>query len=522
MKWPVWREVLGPTLLVGTLWLVVSTSTTVFMSWKDAAYQELLSDNLTVAESMQALQTSLSGAVLLRGRTQEPAADEPNRKLSELAGRYQQSQQALRRVADPAALRMLEELDHRFGELVTAPLPGLAPPVRGGAGETGAGSASRSTELVEQTLRQVDEGCRQVIQHNWDQARDSQAEFRYYNRVVMTVRQILNLLGPAIGVWLGYRAASRLRKQIARITVRLGETDLGRVEVAQENQEPDPADLESLDRQVGRVQERLVDVVSQLQNAQQEVLRSERLAAVGQLAAGVAHELRNPLTSVKLLIQTAYESANPSPSQPRVPLSPQTFHVLTSEIERMERTIQSLLDFARPAQPRRTRHDFREPLQRVQNLTSARAAQQRVVVTSRGDDEPLWVVGDTEQLVQVLLNLVLNGIEAMPAGGSLELELFRCWREGQRWVGLRIRDHGPGLEPAVLAHLFEPFVTTKERGTGLGLAVSRRIVLEHDGQLVVRNHPEGGAEFELWLPEAERADRVTPVENRTLVRQTVG
>jgi signal transduction histidine kinase len=319
----------------------------------------------------------------------------------------------------------------------------------------------------------------------------------------MSIRQILNLLGPAVGVWLGYRAASRLRSQIARITVKLGETDLGRVEVAQEAEDTDPADLESLDQQVGRVQLRLMEVVTELQSAQQEVLRSERLAAVGQLAAGVAHELRNPLTSVKLLVQTAQEAAKGKGGGPATVFDPQTFEVLTSEIDRMERTIQSLLDFARPTQPRRTRHDLREPLRRVLNLISARASQQRVAIDCRGGEAPLWVVGDTEQLVQVFLNLTLNGIDAMPEGGRLGLELTRGLAEGSRWVGLRVNDQGPGLSAEVLGRLFEPFVTTKERGTGLGLAVSRRIVLEHSGELLVRNLPAGGAEFELRLPEAE-------------------
>jgi signal transduction histidine kinase len=342
-----------------------------------------------------------------------------------------------------------------------------------------------------------------VIQHNREVSVASQEEFRYYNRLVMSIRQILNLLGPAVGVWLGYRAASRLRSQIARITVKLGETDLGRVEVAQEAEDTDPADLESLDQQVGRVQLRLMEVVTELQSAQQEVLRSERLAAVGQLAAGVAHELRNPLTSVKLLVQTAQEAAKGKGGGPATVFDPQTFEVLTSEIDRMERTIQSLLDFARPTQPRRTRHDLREPLRRVLNLISARASQQRVAIDCRGGEAPLWVVGDTEQLVQVFLNLTLNGIEAMPEGGRLGLELTRGLAEGSRWVGLRVNDQGPGLSAEVLGRLFEPFVTTKERGTGLGLAVSRRIVLEHSGELLVRNLPAGGAEFELRLPEAE-------------------
>jgi signal transduction histidine kinase len=495
MKWPVWREVLGPTLLVGLLWLAVSTSTTVFMSWKDAAYQELLSNNLTVVESIQSLQSALTAVVLSRGREQPRVGS--SQEFSQLAAGYAAARAALSPVADAETTRLVGELHAQYGFLLEA--SETAEP-----GSSQAQSASRLTpEEAERLLLGLDDDCRQVIQHNREVSVASQEEFRYYNRLVMSIRQILNLLGPAVGVWLGYRAASRLRSQIARITVKLGETDLGRVEVAQEAEDTDPADLESLDQQVGRVQLRLMEVVTELQSAQQEVLRSERLAAVGQLAAGVAHELRNPLTSVKLLVQTAQEAAKGKGGGPATVFDPQTFEVLTSEIDRMERTIQSLLDFARPTQPRRTRHDLREPLRRVLNLISARASQQRVAIDCRGGEAPLWVVGDTEQLVQVFLNLTLNGIDAMPEGGRLGLELTRGLAEGSRWVGLRVNDQGPGLSAEVLGRLFEPFVTTKERGTGLGLAVSRRIVLEHSGELLVRNLPAGGAEFELRLPEAE-------------------
>ncbi|MFM8285534.1 MAG: hypothetical protein ACKOGA_02260, partial [Planctomycetaceae bacterium] len=255
MKWPVWREVLGPTLLVGVLWLLVSTSTTVFMSWKDAAYQELLSNNLKVVESIQSLQSALTAAVLSRGREQSAGAAQD--AVSRLGDDYQLACNALVSVADPETAQQLQTLKEDYGFLVSRE----APADQGSAG--GQATSRLTPDRVEELLLGIDEACREMTQHNREMAVASQEEFRFYNRLVMSIRQILNLLGPAVGIWLGYRAASRLRSQIARITVRLGETDLGRVEVEKESQDTDPADLESLDQQVGRVQLRLMQVVTQ-------------------------------------------------------------------------------------------------------------------------------------------------------------------------------------------------------------------------------------------------------------------
>ncbi|MFM8223515.1 MAG: hypothetical protein ACKOJF_31825, partial [Planctomycetaceae bacterium] len=121
MKWPVWREVLGPTLLVGVLWLLVSTSTTVFMSWKDAAYQELLSNNLKVVESIQSLQSALTAAVLSRGREQSAGAAQD--AVSRLADDYDLACKALNSVANPETARQLQNLQEDYGFLVSREAP---------------------------------------------------------------------------------------------------------------------------------------------------------------------------------------------------------------------------------------------------------------------------------------------------------------------------------------------------------------------------------------------------------------
>ena len=227
--------------------------------------------------------------------------------------------------------------------------------------------------------------------------------------------------------------------------------------------------------------------------ARRQAMSAERLAAAGELAAGIAHELRNPLTSVKLLIQTATQQLSGRS------ISKQDLQVAQREIARMESTIQGLLDFARPPKLRRVTHDLRRTVQRALNLVEGRAKQQQVNIVTDFPDAPAMVDGDPEQIHQVLVNLLLNGIEAMPDGGMLKMTIHQDDRR-PRTCCVTVSDSGSGIPPQILPRIFEPFVTSKEGGTGLGLAISRRIAEEHGGTLLAVNREEGGATFTLELP----------------------
>jgi two-component system, NtrC family, sensor histidine kinase HydH len=229
-----------------------------------------------------------------------------------------------------------------------------------------------------------------------------------------------------------------------------------------------------------------------LQQARVDVLRSERLAAIGGLAAGVAHELRNPLTSVKLLLQHAASR----PGDAVFPLP--KLRLILDEVGRMEGTIQGLLDFSRPPVLQCVRHDLCETVRRAANLVEGRAVAQGVRLDVDLPAGPVVIDGDPQQLHQVFINLLINGIEAMPNGGLLCVHV--TVNEPQAQARVRIEDNGSGIPAEILAKLFEPFATSKERGTGLGLAVSRRIVQEHGGVIEATNRPEGGAVLDVALP----------------------
>jgi two-component system sensor histidine kinase HydH len=231
-------------------------------------------------------------------------------------------------------------------------------------------------------------------------------------------------------------------------------------------------------RQEGRLRER-------------QMVRAEQMAAIGQVAAGVAHELRNPLTSIKGLVQVNLREADARG------LPAEDLRVIEHEVRRMERTLQTFLDFARPPRPDRRRLDLAVVIDRVYAVVGGRARKQAVALRLLRPDEPVWVDGDQDQLQQLLLNLVLNALDAMPDGGTVEIDLRRP-RDG--YVELLVRDTGPGIAGDILPKVFETFVSSKETGIGLGVPVSRRIAEDHGGTLTAFNLPGGGACFALRLP----------------------
>lgn len=290
-------------------------------------------------------------------------------------------------------------------------------------------------------------------------------------------------LGAVAGVVLGFGVARSLSRSIRRLRVQLRDAAgmLG----------PDPpaivltgeAEFHGLHAEADQLTARIEDVVRTLNQRDLEVLRAEQLAAVGQLAAGVGHEIRNPLTSIKMLVQAGLEDGGG--------LTDDDLRVIEGEVRRMERSLRTFLDFARPAAPERRPTDLVPLVAGVADLLRGRAEKQRVGIRLDLPAGGVVVTADGEQLRQVLVNLGLNALDAMPTGGELRFGLKRAGGA----VELEVADTGPGIAPAVMPRLFEPFVSTKDTGLGLGLVISKRIVAEHGGTVAAANRPGGGASF---------------------------
>lgn len=238
-----------------------------------------------------------------------------------------------------------------------------------------------------------------------------------------------------------------------------------------------------------------------LENARRNLADADRLASLGMLSAGIAHEINTPLAILKGLAS----EINDKPGQP---MAEDKARLMRRVVERLERLGEGLLDFARVRSPRvATVNVFNLACQALE-LLSLDDPVRRVRVDNRVSDG-LGVPCDGDRMVQVLVNLVRNAAEALVEGDSDEptitITAESLTREGSGWVSITISDNGPGIPAELLPSLLEPFVSSRldAKGTGLGLAVADGIVREHGGVLIARNSEEGGAEFEILLPAFE-------------------
>lgn len=235
-----------------------------------------------------------------------------------------------------------------------------------------------------------------------------------------------------------------------------------------------------------------------LYRAQRERLdrlyRAERLAAVGQLAAGVAHEIRNPLTAIRSTMQYLLRGLDPAEARY------QLVEELLSEVDRINGTVGGLLSLSRSGEIHKSEIDLLEPLASAVQLVQARAAEQRVEVRSALGQGRLPVLGDAGQLKQVFLNLLINALQSMPEGGRLSVAAAP---EKGPSVEVRIEDTGPGIPPDQLRKVFDPFYTTKGEGTGLGLAICHGIIEQHEGEIQLESEVGSGTAALIRLPLIE-------------------
>ena len=254
-----------------------------------------------------------------------------------------------------------------------------------------------------------------------------------------------------------------------------------------------------LQASVDRTRTELEATDLRLQDTLAAAARSEHLAALGRLASSVAHEIRTPLASLKLYLQSIQEEVTLSPE-----LS-EDFDIAMLQVDRIEKTITRFLDYARPSPAARAELDIARLIDDAVLLVRHRAAHHDVTVDVAVAARLPRVVGDAVQIGEALVNLLVNAIDEMPRGGRLEITATREAPDdddSQRsWLRLAVADAGPGVEPAVLDKLFEPFYTTKATGSGLGLAIVRGTIERHGGVVRVNSIPGAGATFSLYLPE---------------------
>jgi len=225
--------------------------------------------------------------------------------------------------------------------------------------------------------------------------------------------------------------------------------------------------------------------MGEVRSLQTEVRRSERLAALGRMVAGMAHEIRNPLNSIRGFSQHLKNRFTPESVEMR------SVDTIIREVDRLNRVITELLDFSKPREPDLAEIDLNEIVKSTISLVEREAASQGIMCVDETNPEPVHIMGDGDSLKQLLLNLLLNAIQAMPEGGVLTAATAVS---GDKAV-LSISDTGMGISEKDQERIFEPFFTSRETGTGLGLSTVHRIAQDHNAEIRVKSSEGEGTKF---------------------------
>jgi len=234
--------------------------------------------------------------------------------------------------------------------------------------------------------------------------------------------------------------------------------------------------------------------LSEIKKLEEKVRRSEKLAAIGELAAGVAHEIRNPLSSIRGFAQFLRHSLKDKPQEKEYA------ETMVTEVDRINRVVTDLLTFARPMTVELSPTDIPELIDHSVRLVEADALSRDVNIQMKISDLTKLPM-DANQITQALLNLLLNALQALPPKGNIEIgaELDASDSRLHLWV----KDDGPGIRNNLIEKIFEPFYTTHEKGTGLGLAIVHKIAENHNGEIRVNSPPKGmtrGCCFSIIIP----------------------
>jgi signal transduction histidine kinase len=222
----------------------------------------------------------------------------------------------------------------------------------------------------------------------------------------------------------------------------------------------------------------MVDTLQRWKKLERQISRMDRLASLGQMVAGVSHEIRNPLASMRIHLDLLSDHVSDEGTE--------SLRILGDELDRLNRTVSQLLAFASPRPPLSGPVAVNDLIRWCHQMLHA-SLRAGITWDASLDDDGLELWGDPQQLRQMLLNLLLNAQEAMPGGGAVRLAA----RKDGNTVEFRVSDTGPGLPDVLLERIFDPFVTTKGDGTGLGLSIVHRIVELHGGHIEYTTSPRG-------------------------------
>ncbi|MBI5761295.1 MAG: MCP four helix bundle domain-containing protein [Planctomycetales bacterium] len=305
--------------------------------------------------------------------------------------------------------------------------------------------------------------------------------------VLVTTTIVVTLVLGSVLLWLFYRGVFLpIRRLTMEARVLSG--------APQGPSEPDGDDLRSVGHVFQLLMADVTETRSHLVRSQMQLSHAEKLASVGKLAACVAHEIRNPLTSLKMWMFTLRRALSDHKElQANVDL-------MAEETTRLESIVREFLEFSRPPQLKLERQHVNHILEKTVDLLRHRLVESRAEILLEYQTDLPDIFVDAEQLRQVFINLIHNSIDAMEEGGQIGISCSVAERGGKKMVVAHVTDSGSGMPTEAQDRIFEPFFTTKDSGTGLGLCIAASIMTHHNGALILEASGQRGTRFAIWIP----------------------
>jgi len=398
------------------------------------------------------------------------------------------------------ALRPLEAISKRLDAMTGGPEPSAEHEVPAGSDEFGA--VNTKIDRLGRQMRDVKEVF-SALKENLDQImgtlQDGLILFTKDARIVLVSASAERFVGKQRGEMLGQTV-----DEVFDDSSRLGQIVLDAFALRQ----PVPQREIELDR--GRRIQLSLDFIAEageqlgalltmrdsesVRRIENEIELSRRLAAIGRLTSGVAHEVKNPINSIVVHLEVLREKL--------LQVDPETkrhMDVIGSEIHRLDRVVKTLVDFTRPVELKLTEIDLRQIVDDVVALAAPEAERQGVNISATLDSDPLMARVDADLIKQALLNVVLNGVQAMPRGGPLRVTADRIGETAR----IMVEDHGEGIPPEVRDKIYNLYFTTKKSGSGIGLAMTYRVMQLHNGALDFDSEPGHGTTFRMLLPVSD-------------------
>jgi signal transduction histidine kinase len=482
-------RMIAPLLGVSTLLLCLGGFTTWYIHAMQLDASKLLSQSiassdlsLTLENQLREIRTNLHEFAL----TNDPSYLKTANSLSTATERLLEASGSFDRMQEGRSL--LEDISRQFVAFRQQFAEALA-----------ADAADQRRLIVQLDQTYVTKGLIPTAKQHREQQQARLTEVSNRNKVLadrvgLTLLFLVTCVATG-GLVFGIAAARSVHRSIVELNIPVHAAAGSLNEVVGPLKIRSDSSLEEIRGTLDQMAARVGETVDRLQQSQNKILRAEQMTAIGQLAAGLAHEIRNPLTAMRSLIQLARQQGG------AVALDDRDLEVLDLETTRLNDLVQSFLDFARPPKLSRELIDVVQVIHRTVKLIKIRAERQNIAISMIDPPDPIWINADPQQLQQVALNLLMNAMDAQPAGGSVQIVVRPIEQSspGQS-AEICMIDHGPGIAAEIADSIFDPFFSTKDTGTGIGLAVCSRIIKDHGGTIAVSNSASGGAVFIIRLP----------------------